>query len=37
MLLVEKWHQSYSVMVQYVQERMALAIVKSKSLLIHGS
>ena len=36
-LLAEKWRQPYSVMVHYVRVRMALAIVRSNSLLIRGS
>ena len=36
-LLAQKWRQPYSAMVHYVRVRMALAIVKSNSLLIRGS
>ncbi len=36
-LLAAKWRRPYSAMVHYVRVRMALAIVRSNSLLIRGS
>ena len=32
-----KWNREYSQMVYYVKVRMAIAVVRANSLLIHGS
>ena len=35
--LAGKWNREYSQMVYYVRVRMAIAVVRANSLLIHGS